>query len=434
MSKEIKITYRRVVAGLGLATVIGAGAAFSGAHVEFGKPANAGSTTNPSGLEKGTPNPSEAAGSVDLASIAGLGKDAYSKDVTNWAPIKGTDGKVIGGVMTPEPHGLNSIVEVKGVAQAYLDAKVNGSHKAIALVIPDGETFPVRGISVYPTDTDAKNAFDGALKLENETQPGVYVAEVCDTMQAVPENRQDLSNPAQWEAEKITAEEAAKRFGKDDWSKNPANWTLTPDGYGSVLKVNPTGLNSVIFTDKAVAQAYWDAKVEGIHKAIALTLGVGVELPVRGATVYAGVPEGMENEAADYAFKQAINLEIDTQPGVFVGEICKTAQAKTETAVSTDQPSATTQPEATTKPGSNPTPEPTTKPVDWRLGFEKAEKLTDRAKLLPDGGLKIVSGDAVKITIDKSEKIVYWDGTKVVTKVGPFTVSANEATIYKLKK
>lgn len=361
-------------------------------------------STSPSG-EVATPRPSEAAGLVnpETAIAQRYGKDAWSQNPENWSPIV-IDGIVRGNVLKPNPDGTNSIVNNSdGVGQAYLDAKVAEKHQAIALVLETGITMPLRGESIYFGDNDVNRAFEGALNLELQTQPQVYLAQVCEAKQAVPGNEQDLSNAPAWEAKKIDAQNAAKLFGRDVWSQNPENWNPTSDGYGMVLKPNPDGTNSVVEMTDAVGQAYWDARVAGQHQAIAVTLQTGTQVPVRGVTAYYGVPQGMEQQVADYALRQAVNLEIETQPGVYAVQVCKTAQAVPESAN-----------------------------ASWQDNI-RAEVNGTRLEELSDGGLKIKNGPVITIELDGNDKIVYWDGKKVMTQVGPGTIKTGEATVYENK-
>lgn len=384
-----------------------------------------------------TPSPSL----ENKISAAGFGKDAWSQDLSNWSPIF-NNGVQTGEVLTPEPTGKNSVVTtLDGVGQAYWDARVSGDHQAIGLVIAKNLTLPVRGISVYPNNGEdagahLERAFQGQVKLERDTQPNVCTLEVTNSIQAVAGNEQSVSQDM-WQAEKLTPQQAAAKFGRDAWSQNPDNWTSVDDGFGMKLAVNPNGLNSTVLMDGAVGQAYWDANVAGEHQAIAGTLGVGVEAPVRGVTVYAGVPNGMEDGALGNAFAKAVNLEIKTQPEVYVVKVQKSVCPTGEKTPSTDtQPSAqpTEQPTAapTTVPTEKPSQAPTGNDLSWENNI-KAEVPSDRLAQLPDGGLKIKDGSVLSISINANEKAVYWNGTKTVTVTGPATFKAGVASIYKIK-
>ena len=100
----------------------------------------AGESATPStGQASGTPRPSEAAGTsnpekIGSFDISPIGKDVWSGNIANWGPIKDTNGNAIGAVMTPEPHGLNSVVSTTDltVGQGYWNAKVDGTYQAIS--------------------------------------------------------------------------------------------------------------------------------------------------------------------------------------------------------------------------------------------------------------------------------------------------------------
>ncbi len=390
----------------------------------------------------GTVNPSETAESFDIQSILkSIRGDVYFKDSTNWHLI--ADNGTPGAVMAPDSTGMNHVVSTLGnaVGQAYWDAKVAGEHKAISLVLAPNVAMPVRGITEWPvqpgqtSEQATEAALQGQAALEASTQPNVCTLEVTDSAQAISGTKFDLSNPPQWEAKKISAEQAATLFGRDVWSMDASHWSKAPDGYGMVLKPNPDGSNSMVEMTDAVGQAYWDAKVAGEHQAIAGTLAPGATAPVRGITVYDGVPQGMEDAVTTYAHKQAVNLEIDTQEGVWVIKVSKSVCPVNTSTSATAEPTSVAVAKPTVRPATKPTAEQTAQPTaapDWRITLENAEKLTDRGQLLSDGGLKIVYGDtAITVTIDGTEKLLYWDGAKNVKVEGPASRMINEGTVYK---
>jgi hypothetical protein len=358
-----------------------------------------------------------------------------SENAGNWSTII-IDGIKRGEVLKPELTGIYSVVDTyQAVGQAYWDAKVSGEHQAIGLVIAPDLTLPVRGISIYPlagedSQTALQRAFDGQVTLEHQTQPNVCTLEITNSIQAVSGNEQTVGQDM-WQAEKLTPKQAAEKFGRDAWSQNPENWKIVDNGFGVKLAVNPNGSNSIVEMNGAIGQAYWDAKVLGEHQAIAGTLGVGVIAPVRGITVYSGVPTGIENTAVGNAFAKAVNLEIGTQPGVYVVLVSKSDCPTGETTSHTN-PSATAAPkaEATAMPKASQTakPEATPNPTNWMLPFEKS--LGERAHPVKgfSNGLKIELGKKVKVTITKGERI----DTPMGSFNGPWGGYVTVATIWKL--
>lgn len=422
------------VAALGLAVGFAGGVAVDNANrPSVAITRSADGTTAPA-----TPDTASASGTPgpeNNTAAQNYGKDAWSQNQSNWGPIV-IDGVTRGYVMAPNPDKTLSVVDNSdGVGQGYIDARMPGNvPQAIALVLEPGITMPVRGESIYGGDTDVNRAFEGALKLELNTQRGVYVAQVCKAIQAVPGNEQDVTNPPQWQAQKITAEQAAKYWGRDAWSMDPSHWSQSQNGdNGMVLEPNPNGTNSVVEVTDGVGQAYWDANVKGQYKAIAVILQTGTQLPVRGFTGYYGVPAGMGEQEADFATKQAVNLEIQTQPGVYVVQVCKTeqavpgAKASTETSASTSGVVFQATPEPTTVTTTS-TPKPESTPIS--VWYSNLEYLGSRLSKLPDGGEKIKAGPVVTVKINGNEKIIYWNGVKVITQNGPATVKTGEATVY----
>ncbi len=439
--KLIRVAIAGTVAG-----TVGGGVAladrtiFQPSSVDRGTPSHSPLATPEPSDAAGSPNPDKL-GSFDAAVV---GKDTYSKDNSHWGPIKDSNGLIIGNVMAPNPDGTNSLVSTpRMVAQAYWDAKVEGKHQAIGLVIAPDLTVPVRGISEYPvlpgqTDQAAlQMAFDGQVKLEHQTQPNVCTLEITNSIQAVTGNEQTVAQDM-WEAEKLTREQAAQRFGVkgDGWSDNPANWEPVDNGYGMMLTVRPHGLNSLVRMDHAVGQAYVDGSfaqdATNGHQVIAETLGVGVEAPVRKVTVYAGVPQGMEEAAANNAFAKAVNLEINglgdpskAQEGVYVVLVSRSdcpAEAK--------QTKTTSRVNSSTEANPSATPATTNGHPSWENNIY-ASVSHKRLSQLPDGGLKIASGNAISVRLNAGEKMTYWNGHKAITVVGPRLVTGvYEASIY----
>jgi len=386
--------------------------------------------------------------SAETITAGGYGEDAWSQNLANWGPIV-IDGKTEGVVMNAEPTGRNSIVNTDmSVAQAYWDAKISEgkSNSAIGLVIAPNLTVPVRMVSEYPLNGEdgkaaTQRAFEGQVTLEHQTQPGVCTLEITNSIHAVKGNEQTVSQDM-WQAEKLTPEQAAAKFGRDAWSKNSSNWTSVDEGFGAKLTVNPDGTNSIVAMDGAVGQAYWDGsftqEATNGHQVTAGTLRPGVIAPVRGVTVYAGVPAGMEDAAAGNAFAKAVNLEINglgqperAQEGVYVVLVSKSDCPAAEQPAQTN-PGATAAPtpESTAKPTVSPTakPEATPNPTSWMLPFEKS--LGDRAHPLAgfSNGLKIDLGKKVKVAITKGERI----DTPMGPHDGPWGGYVTVATIWKL--
>jgi hypothetical protein len=128
----------------------------------------------------------------------------------------------------------------------------------------------------------------------------------------------------------------------------------------------------------------------------------------------------MGEEAAKFAFKQAVNLEITTQPGVFVVRIDQTACPIPAVA------------NATTEPKASPTAKPEAiKPVqtDWKVAFEKSLGIKRAHPLAGfSNGLKIENGPKVFVTITKGERI----DTPTGSHSGPWKGYVTVATIWKL--
>jgi formylmethanofuran:tetrahydromethanopterin formyltransferase len=76
----------------------------------------------------------------------------------------------------------------------------------------------------------------------------------------------------------------------------------------------------------AIGEGYWEVPVPGTSPQIGVTLGVGVELPVKAATVYYGVPDGLEVDALEAATRQLIEGPTAIE-GVYVLEICGPTEA-----------------------------------------------------------------------------------------------------------
>lgn len=341
--------------------------------------------------------------------------------------------------------------ELKTVGQAYWDGIVPGpkENQAISLVLAPGVSVPVKEITEWPvlagqaSDDATKLAFDGQVTLEANTQPKVCTIQIDESAQATADVV--LGEAPQWEAIKIPdAATAAKSFGRDAYSSNPDNWESVDNGFGWKLKANKDGSNSIVeMTDLdgrgAVGQTYWDVQNDDSngHNVVAGTLAPHTMALVREVTVYAGVPQGMEQAVTDYAFRQAQHLEFNTQLGVWVVKVTKTvcpagpmpitelnaaiARATAEIANPTARP--------TVRPTSKPdaTPSPT---GDWMLPYEQ-EVGDTRAHPLAEftNGLKIENGAPVLITIYAGEKI----DLPGVSHNGPWTGTVTTATIWKIK-
>jgi hypothetical protein len=352
--------------------------------------------------------------SEDAARIFGVSD--WAKNPENWTKYKET-----GWILKANPDGTSSIIKTPGnsVAQAWWkEQNVNGVHKAIGLAIGPNQEVPVTSVTVYTNDSDANKAYEGQLALERITQPGVFVGDVCKS--AIATGDKLAIEEDGWTAEQVSAEYAASHYGVkgDGWSDNPENWIQSADG-GMVLKLVPGGKFAEIrVPEDGIAQAYVDInpiKGEQHNKVLALTLGGNVDMIVRQATIYKGVPAGEQQKALVNAFNKAVNYEIDTQNGVRVVALCRADQAGTlvfTVKKSTAIPAKIT--EATTR---------------WYNNI-LAEVSRDRLTFLSDGGVKIKPGKVTAIKINSGEFITYWNGSQTVTVNGPTTIKTGEATIY----
>jgi hypothetical protein len=273
-------------------------------------------------------------------------------------------------------------------------------------------------------DQATQLAFDGQVKLEAGTQPKVCTMQVDESAQATADVV--LGEAPQWEALKIPdAATAAKSFGRDAYSSNPDNWESVDNGFGWKLKANKDGSNSIVeMTDLdgrgAVGLTYWDVKnnASNGHDVVAGVLAPHTMALVREVTVYAGVPKGMEKAVTDYAFKQALHLEFNTQLGVWVVKVTKTVCPAGPMPI-VEQNAAVAR--------------ATAEIANTTLYQQFVDKLpAGTTSLLSDGGLKIKESTPQQITVPEGYRIIYWNGKTAITKDGPITVTTAEATMYKL--
>jgi hypothetical protein len=368
----------------------------------------------------------------------------YALTIDNWTIIY--DHTNPGAVMEVDPSGQAHLVstlntqELSTVGQGYTDGIVPGKDQAISWVLAPGTYMPLRGITEWPVlagqtpESATEIAFQGQAALEANTQPKVCILKGTESLQAVPENTQDLSNAPKWQPDtSMTADEVAAKYGVSGLATDGSKWHKSADG-GWTLDVDQTGASSIVSLHDAVGQAYVDDQNPDSngHQVAAVTFGVGTEAPVRGITIYIGVPKGMEQEVLDYAFKQHVNKELglfnpnDAQIGVYVVKVPETICPIERQASPTSAP---TQAEIKAKATAAATEIANT---PWYKQF--VDKLpANTTSLLSDGGLKIKESTPKTITVPAGYEAIYWNGSKTVKIDGPITITTAEGTIYKTK-
>ena len=262
---------------------------------------------------------------------ADTGTDEYSRSPANWKPILDRFGAAIGAHLLGDPSGgVHVLSSGSGyLVESSLGATGTGSGHALRLVAARGIRLPVQDAAVYAMspgfgDNDARDAAaSGSPPFDNPGVPTGAVARVC---RAGPVHHTGSSPGAPWTAQHITAQFAATTFGRDNWSRQSAHWHPAGDGYGWALDAEPDGSYSLVEMVDAIGEGYWEVPVPGTSPQIGVTLGVGVELPVKAATVYYGVPDGLEVDALEAATRQLIEGPTAIE-GVYVLEICGPTEA-----------------------------------------------------------------------------------------------------------
>jgi hypothetical protein len=286
----------------------------------------------------------------DLSKIGLVGEDAWSQDINHWSLIidKPT-GRIVGAFLEPNPNGTASLIHTTDflIVQTSLHANVAGEYQSLVWTVRPDTTMLADGGSFYPIGNQtgpkaAEISFGQQLTTEKSIQPGVYVAEVCTGVQALPANKQDLSNPVEWPRVVLSINDVIKYYGVpgDGWTDKPNNWSYDGVDNAWILATDPSGVQHVIQLNDpnydSIALVSWDVKTGTAFPRMPGIMETGTSMPVRGATVYGGIPKGLGKDAANYAFKQMLNNEIDgsvsndpkiAQPGVVVIQVCKTEQA-----------------------------------------------------------------------------------------------------------
>ena len=401
-------------------------------------------TASPTAQLKDSAAPSETTRSINQLDVQTLikllqadPKNIHASDYTltfgNWSIVYGDNTtRYPGAVMaidnaTGQAHLVSTLntSELKTVGQGYTDGMVPGKDKAISWVLAPGTYMPLKQITEWPvqpgqTSGDATaQALKGQADLEARTQPLVCTLTVTESLQAISENTQDLSNAPQWQPDtSMTADEVAAKYGVSGLATDGSKWHRSADGYGWTLDVDQTGASSIVSLPDAVGQAYVDDinPDSNGHNVVAVSLGVGTKAPVRQITLYIGVPKGMEQEVLDYVFKQHVNKELglfnpnDAQIGVYVVKVPETICPIGPTSKA-EQSAAIAR--ATAEIAN----------AHWYDGFVK--QFGSAVKPLTNGtnGIVITEKTPVTVTLSDGQVMDYWDGKTSHTAVpGPLTV------------
>jgi len=122
-----------------------------------------------------------------------------------------------------------------------------------------------------------------------------------------------------------TPEAAAQRFGKDDWSRNPANWTIGESGNLATLNASPDHYVTSVYTNGAIIEGYLDVKQRpenSAFNAVAILISPNQkEAQIRAGSfrVYKDAVKGFEEQKS-----KLIAREMVEQPGVRVLSACLT--------------------------------------------------------------------------------------------------------------
>jgi len=378
----------------------------------------------------------------------------------NWSIVYGDNTtRYPGAVMavdteTGQAHLVSTLntSELQTTGQGYTDAMVpgneQGNHQELSWVLAPDTYMPLKQITEWPVqpgqtpESATETALQGQAALEANKQPNVCTLEVTQSLQAIPENTQDLSNAPEWQPDtSLTPDQVAQRIGITGWAIDGSKWHKSTDGFGYTLDVDPSGMSSVVDMQNAIGQAYVDNPNPDSngHNVTAVTLGDGTKAPIRQVTVYLFKDNGqnmspeLKQQILDYAFKQHVMKELgyynanDAQLGVYVVKVPKTICPIERQSSPTSAP---TQAEITAKATAAATEVVNT---PWYKQFVDVLP-AGTTSVLSDGGLKIKENSSKNITIPAGYEIIYWDGTKTVTKDGPVIVSTAEGTIYKTGK
>lgn len=126
--------------------------------------------------------------------------------------------------------------------------------------------------------------------------------------------------------------EAARRHGRDSYSKDPANWKINPEG-GAMLKPVSQGVPfvSLVSTGDTVAEVWLEVpqrRENTTFNAVVFVVPADVEIPIRGGTFWpfgrTRNREGVAQVKWDVTQKELVgrNGNPPEQPGVKIFEIC----------------------------------------------------------------------------------------------------------------
>ncbi|MBI3985075.1 MAG: hypothetical protein HY344_04040 [Candidatus Levybacteria bacterium] len=138
------------------------------------------------------------------------------------------------------------------------------------------------------------------------------------SMQTQPEASANWVNPRRIES----VEEAAKRFGMDDYSKNPNNWFLNEWG-GATLKPDQNDVTHRVKANSAVIEAWIRIRKAGPHQAQTLVVNPkdvdGID--VNGGTWWDFAPQDAQDGWAQVREQVKAKEKIE-QPDVDVVPVC----------------------------------------------------------------------------------------------------------------
>lgn len=301
-----------------------------------------------------TPKSTETAGGngevlnpVDPA--ATFGDSTWADMAANWKISRFNENRTNGYGLNPEPNGEHVRIKTAGRAsEAYLDLKDGGgisffekiSKGRRALVfVTNGQSVPnldIRGGTMWETslqefkdDKLVHNLWNQLNEREAKEQPGALVIPVGFTPECVVPTTQIKGNPS------FTAQDAAKAYGVDTYTKNPNNWKVTyGDDYvtGVMLEPDSTGNHHRIANlGDAFYEGYLDVKDDHkvpftakLNRRPVAFVGFGQAAPsvdLRSATVWrlkpdVAVPQ-LYTETVKL-FDKLVDQEKTAQPGILV--------------------------------------------------------------------------------------------------------------------